>query len=144
MSTRLWGPPSLLSNGYRGSFSRGIKRGQGVTLTTHLHLVPRSCMSRSYTSSPHHMLPQRVVGLLHCFLLSLNALICRKAFRYHKLIIIRLCSVCMCIILLTKIFHAMKIIRYNIKQLHTVCMYTMAFINCVSFILYIHTSPKSF
>jgi hypothetical protein len=31
---RLWGPPSLLYNGYRGSFPRG------VTLTTHPHLVP--------------------------------------------------------------------------------------------------------
>jgi hypothetical protein len=30
----------------------GAKRGRGVTLTTHPHLVPRSKMSRSYTSSP--------------------------------------------------------------------------------------------
>jgi hypothetical protein len=30
----------------------GVKRGRGVTLTTHPHLVPRSWMSRSYTSSP--------------------------------------------------------------------------------------------
>jgi hypothetical protein len=30
----------------------GAKRGWGVTLTTHPHLVPRSRMSRSYTSSP--------------------------------------------------------------------------------------------
>jgi hypothetical protein len=29
----------------------GAKRGRGVTLTTHPHLVPRSWMSRSYTSS---------------------------------------------------------------------------------------------
>jgi hypothetical protein len=28
------------------------KRGRGVTLTTHPHQVPRSRMSRSYTSSP--------------------------------------------------------------------------------------------
>jgi hypothetical protein len=39
---RLWGPPSLLYNGYRGSFPRGAKRGRGVTLTTHPHLVLRS------------------------------------------------------------------------------------------------------
>jgi hypothetical protein len=45
---RLWGPPSLLYNGYRGSFHPGIKRGRGVTLTTHPHVVPRSRMSRSY------------------------------------------------------------------------------------------------
>jgi hypothetical protein len=29
-----------------------LKRGRGVTLTTHPYLVPRSRMSRSYTSSP--------------------------------------------------------------------------------------------
>jgi hypothetical protein len=34
----------------------GVKRGRGVTLTTHPHLVPRSRMSRSYTSSPHKRL----------------------------------------------------------------------------------------
>jgi hypothetical protein len=32
--------------------SLGVKCGQGVTVTTHPHLVPRSRMSRSYTSSP--------------------------------------------------------------------------------------------
>jgi hypothetical protein len=32
--------------------SPGLKRGQGMTLTTHTHLVRRSRMSRSYTSSP--------------------------------------------------------------------------------------------
>jgi hypothetical protein len=53
----LWGPPSLLYNGYRGSFPRGWSRG--VTLTTHPHLVPRSWMSRSYTSS----LPKRLHGV---------------------------------------------------------------------------------
>jgi hypothetical protein len=31
---------------------QGAKRGRGVMLTTHPHLVPRSGMSRSYTSSP--------------------------------------------------------------------------------------------
>jgi hypothetical protein len=37
----------------------GAKRGRGVTLTTHPHLVPRSRMSRSYTSSP----PKRLYGV---------------------------------------------------------------------------------
>jgi hypothetical protein len=32
--------------------SPGVKRGRGVTLTTHHHLVPRSRMSRSYTPLP--------------------------------------------------------------------------------------------
>jgi hypothetical protein len=34
-----------------GVLSPGLKRGRGVTLTTHPHLAPRS-MSRSYISSP--------------------------------------------------------------------------------------------
>jgi hypothetical protein len=35
-----------------GVLSLGIKRGLGVTLTTHPHLVPRSRMSRSHNSFP--------------------------------------------------------------------------------------------
>jgi hypothetical protein len=35
-----------------GVLSPGVKRGRGVTLTTHPHLVPRLRMSRSYASSP--------------------------------------------------------------------------------------------
>jgi hypothetical protein len=35
-----------------GVLSPGLKRGLSMTLTTHPHLVPRSRMSRSYTSSP--------------------------------------------------------------------------------------------
>jgi hypothetical protein len=35
-----------------GVLSPGVKRGRGVMLTTHRHLVPRLIMSRSYTSSP--------------------------------------------------------------------------------------------
>jgi hypothetical protein len=35
-----------------GVYSLGVKRGRGVMLTTHPHLVPRLSMSRSYTSSP--------------------------------------------------------------------------------------------
>jgi hypothetical protein len=49
-----------------GVFYPRIKRGRGVTLTTHPHLVPRSRMSRSYTSSPQA--PQRRVAGLLCFL----------------------------------------------------------------------------
>jgi hypothetical protein len=36
----------------QGVLSPGLKRGRGVTLTTHLHLVPKLKMSRSYISSP--------------------------------------------------------------------------------------------
>jgi hypothetical protein len=42
-----------------GVLSPGLKRGRGVTLTTHPHLVPKSWMSRSYTSSP----PKRLHGV---------------------------------------------------------------------------------
>jgi hypothetical protein len=35
-----------------GVLSPGLNRGRGVTLTTQPHLVPKSRMSRSYTSSP--------------------------------------------------------------------------------------------
>jgi hypothetical protein len=35
-----------------GVLSPGVKRGRGVTLTTHPLLVPRLTMNRSYTSSP--------------------------------------------------------------------------------------------
>jgi len=42
--------PASYPTGIGGSFP-GVKRGRGVTLTTHLHLVPRSRMSRMYTSS---------------------------------------------------------------------------------------------
>jgi hypothetical protein len=48
---QLWDPPSIPSSGYRGPFA-GAKRGRGVTLTTLPHLLLRSWMSRSYTSSP--------------------------------------------------------------------------------------------
>jgi hypothetical protein len=49
---RLWGPSSLLSNGYQGLFL-GEKR-PGVKLTTHLHLVPRTKNVWSYTSTPQY------------------------------------------------------------------------------------------
>jgi hypothetical protein len=42
-----------------GVLSPGVKRGWGVTLTTHPRLVPRLKMSRSYTSSP----PRRLHGV---------------------------------------------------------------------------------
>jgi hypothetical protein len=54
----------------QGVLSPGVKHGRGVTLTTHSHLVPRSWMSRSYTSSPQAP-PWRVTGLLY---FTLNAI----------------------------------------------------------------------
>jgi hypothetical protein len=53
---RLWGPISLLYNGYRWVPSPGVKRSRGVTLTIHPHLVPRYRTIRSYISSPHKRL----------------------------------------------------------------------------------------
>jgi hypothetical protein len=50
-----------------GVLSPGVKRGRGVTLTTHPHLVPRLSMSRSYTSSPQAP-PWRVAGQLYLYL----------------------------------------------------------------------------
>jgi hypothetical protein len=51
---RLWGPPSLLYNGCHGLFQLG-ESGRGVKVTTHLHLVPRSKNSWSYTSTPQYV-----------------------------------------------------------------------------------------
>jgi hypothetical protein len=48
---RLWGPPSLLSNGYCGLFHWG-QSGRGVKLTTNSHLVQRSRMVELYLHFP--------------------------------------------------------------------------------------------
>jgi hypothetical protein len=59
--------PASCPMGNRGPFPE-VKRGQGVTLTTHSHLESRSLMSRSYTSSP-----QSLHGVLwDCFALLLR------------------------------------------------------------------------
>jgi hypothetical protein len=50
--------PASCTMGTGGSFPGG-KVGQGVTLTAHSHLVPRSGMSTSYTPSP----PKRLRGV---------------------------------------------------------------------------------
>jgi hypothetical protein len=42
-----------------GVLSLGLKRGRGVTLTSHPHLVSKLRMNRSYTSSP----PKRLLGV---------------------------------------------------------------------------------
>jgi hypothetical protein len=55
--------PASCTMNTRGPFP-GAKRGRVMTLTTHPHLVPRSRMSRSYTSSPPQAPPWCVAGLL--------------------------------------------------------------------------------
>jgi hypothetical protein len=49
------GPTQSLVQWVPEVVSSGVKRGRGVILTTHDHLVPRSRMSRSYTSSPKRL-----------------------------------------------------------------------------------------
>jgi hypothetical protein len=49
----LWGPPSLLSNGYQGLIPWGWS-SQGVKLTTHLHLMLRSKNAWSCISTPQY------------------------------------------------------------------------------------------
>jgi hypothetical protein len=59
-----------------GTVSPGVKRGQGVTLTTHPHLMLRSRMSRSYTSSPwlrHGVAEQLCVFCYLCMFISSTA-----------------------------------------------------------------------
>jgi hypothetical protein len=47
----LWGPPSLLLNGYKEFLPQGVKRWN-MKLTIHLHLVPRSRTMELYPYSP--------------------------------------------------------------------------------------------
>jgi hypothetical protein len=49
---KFWGPPSLVSNKYRGIFLAGYS-DRGVNLTTHLQLVPRSRKRASIHPLPH-------------------------------------------------------------------------------------------
>jgi hypothetical protein len=51
---RLWGPPTLLSNGYRERFPRRLS-GRVVNLTTHFYPEPRSVEWQSSTSTPRHV-----------------------------------------------------------------------------------------
>jgi hypothetical protein len=66
-----------------GFLSLGVKRGRGVTLTTYLHLVPRSWMSRSCTSCSPLCFHRCVVGLLYlCMTFSFCTYSCSKDVRF--------------------------------------------------------------
>jgi hypothetical protein len=58
---RLWGPPKLLSNGYRVVFPQG-KSGKAVKLTTHFQLVPRSRKRESIKHSPYVFMEQCLIS----------------------------------------------------------------------------------
>jgi hypothetical protein len=89
---RLWGPSSLLINGYRGALS-WEQSCRGFMLTTHLHLLPRLWMSgviptrllytciawtgetlrfrRAEASTKHHLLLiDKVFGSYMCYVMS--------------------------------------------------------------------------
>jgi hypothetical protein len=53
VQTGSWAHPVSCTMG-TGVLSLGVKSGQGVTPTTHPYVVPRSRMSRSYTSPTKH------------------------------------------------------------------------------------------
>jgi hypothetical protein len=52
---------------YTGGSSVGVKSGQGVTLTSHSHLVPKSRMRSSYISSPPWRLHDDIFLLLQTY-----------------------------------------------------------------------------
>jgi hypothetical protein len=62
---QLWGPTQLPVQWVPWVLSTGLRRDRGVTLTTHTHLMPKSWMNRSYTSSPPLHIHRCVVGLLY-------------------------------------------------------------------------------
>jgi hypothetical protein len=82
---QLWGPPSLLSNGYRGSF-HGSKARPGRDADHSPHLVSRSRRSKNYTSSPPWRL-HGVAGQLCFTLLSITTSQARSHARVYRLII---------------------------------------------------------
>jgi hypothetical protein len=57
---RLWGPPSLVSYGYRRLLPRGYS-SRGVKRTTHLHQMPRSRMMELYLTPPYVFMAQCLI-----------------------------------------------------------------------------------
>jgi len=72
---QLWGPPSLLSNGYLGLLPWG-QIGRVVKLTTHLQLVPRLRMCGDIPPLPHTpcVVPKKAQGQLYPFSFLMNIL----------------------------------------------------------------------
>jgi hypothetical protein len=69
-----------------------VKRGRGVTLTTHLYLVPRSRMSRSYTSLPIGAC-KPVAGQLYLYRITFHTCATNMIQPTHK-VVSRLVSLC--------------------------------------------------
>jgi hypothetical protein len=89
VSRQVLGPTQPSVRWVPGVLSPGVKRGRGVTLTTHPHLVPRSRMSRSYTSSlPSASMACSGTAFNYLHIPSLSRYLPTSS-RYHSFILLR-------------------------------------------------------